>query len=730
MSKPSAPVRLRPRTASALELDALNERNGWTGAEQLELAARAIGRIKEMKQPRIARLRSWLRHPDDRVPLALLRRLRDEPTGRRAGGMLSPDTRLAIGMKFQEWAREALESGELWNPLLDQACRTASSLDMLRMDGAWMLGEAPSLQRWVGLETSTVERARQMDVQVPDPDDEVTPGRLLRQLANWMLKTPGSGEVLMEAFDSRLMTLFVARYGRGMEARTIKRLESGPVTAMLLTHNPHVSDVEVAGLESRIASALTRLPEAIKAIHMGDAGGTHRTLPRVGIRPLTHREGERVDGVEWEYTVLTGLRSGEGNSWEDPALPIFLAGLLTRLLDELGDTPREATIRALVDVLETGTARWMAQSPEAQDLLAKGHMAWHSPWTVVGQGRDVWPDATLAEVVAGRMASSILRGLDAPTNRVLLDTTRRAPRYMDRWSRAIALSASTATGEDLESWLESLEAGDAEARQAAWVCCHCSLIRPEHAKRIMNLLGRGNSTPKGSWYRLQEISSWAEEVLLRSVDRPLRETVSALLLKHVGDEIAKNAKRISDSGKGDHRGYHQIVQDTMRVAEAGHLDPLDELAALLRAEGTGDAAAVILGACLSRGLEVTPDIALDMMNQTRKLWVREAIAETPALAIDEEVRGRLMSSRHPDTMRAMLEHADRDEFGMLVREIAVRDAGMALEIAEDIARNGDERVARAEIEALTVAVMANAPDRDTRESFLALLPSLLDVAVE
>lgn len=68
-----AGLRTEFRTASKAELAALNKKEGRTGVRRYKLAELAIKEIGRTRSPTSEQLAIWATHPDERVPIALLK---------------------------------------------------------------------------------------------------------------------------------------------------------------------------------------------------------------------------------------------------------------------------------------------------------------------------------------------------------------------------------------------------------------------------------------------------------------------------------------------------------------------------------------------------------------------------------------------------------------------------------------------------------------------------------
>lgn len=113
------------RQASPEELERRNRAEQRAHARKFEPADRAVARIQKAKNPSLERLLSWIRHPDERVVLALLERerqlnLRDQlPADERPSEASHPVISLGDELSWRA-AKDASEEGVSWTPVLDK----------------------------------------------------------------------------------------------------------------------------------------------------------------------------------------------------------------------------------------------------------------------------------------------------------------------------------------------------------------------------------------------------------------------------------------------------------------------------------------------------------------------------------------------------------------------------------------------------------------------------------
>lgn len=117
---PSEPdrIRLHPLKARKGRLNRTNAREGRQAARAFEPFEKAAERIETTKRPGVARTMSWILHPDERVPILLMR---FHPhllaTGERS--------RMAFYLRLfaHRAVGEARARGEAWTPMLDALAR-------------------------------------------------------------------------------------------------------------------------------------------------------------------------------------------------------------------------------------------------------------------------------------------------------------------------------------------------------------------------------------------------------------------------------------------------------------------------------------------------------------------------------------------------------------------------------------------------------------------------------
>lgn len=106
-------IRLHPHEASPEDLERANAQEGNSGGRAYEPAGEAIRRMEATKGPTASRLLSWIFHPDERVPLHLMRSCRGHlDQGRWGLSVFYP-------ILIERGIRDAQARGERWTPLLD-----------------------------------------------------------------------------------------------------------------------------------------------------------------------------------------------------------------------------------------------------------------------------------------------------------------------------------------------------------------------------------------------------------------------------------------------------------------------------------------------------------------------------------------------------------------------------------------------------------------------------------
>lgn len=116
--------RIEVRTVPESELEALNEKEGRTGARRFRPAELELERIAQTHSSSPDHLDRWIYHPDERVPIALLQ-----------SKILKPRTEEALPIVAELIVRAIREAGaDRWTPLLDA----------LSASGHWPRGWPPA----------------------------------------------------------------------------------------------------------------------------------------------------------------------------------------------------------------------------------------------------------------------------------------------------------------------------------------------------------------------------------------------------------------------------------------------------------------------------------------------------------------------------------------------------------------------------------------------------------
>lgn len=131
MSNPSTdqladpPFRLEVRRASNQEVTQINEQEGYTYSRKLEPAQQAIERAQTAQTATRDRLLSWIYHPDERVPMAMI----DNQGTRYPRKEVWRDEAEFVGQHLlrRAWL-EARQEGHLWTPILDKMSTRSAHL--------------------------------------------------------------------------------------------------------------------------------------------------------------------------------------------------------------------------------------------------------------------------------------------------------------------------------------------------------------------------------------------------------------------------------------------------------------------------------------------------------------------------------------------------------------------------------------------------------------------------
>lgn len=238
--------RTEVRTVSEAELEALNEKEGRTGARRYERADIVLGQIARNESPSQEQLDSWVTHPDERVPIALLQ-----------SEILRPYTDEARPYAVRLCRRAIREAGDyFWTPLLDA----------LSLSGYW--------SRW------TLQSPRE----------------------NVVGDQPAFDEGTQDLFEEEY---FLQRITRWIEAQS----DTAPLIAMARSFHAlsllrqiatHARVLDVPLVDQLIAQAPEVL-EALASRHQGLLRGVGRRIVEHLVRMA---QGLEVDGANMEQFEL------------------------------------------------------------------------------------------------------------------------------------------------------------------------------------------------------------------------------------------------------------------------------------------------------------------------------------------------------------------------------------------------------------------------------------------
>lgn len=161
----SRPFRLEIRTCSEDEITAINDREGLTHARAYEPYEKTLERIEEQDSAGQSRLTSWARHPDERVPIALLRSPRHPYSPKRNkwwAGHRGQEGHHFVPEILRRGLEDADQAGEHWTPLLDEVWRS-QAYPWLRQHRS-KLDDLPSVDEQVRKLSPFIQQARPDDL--------------------------------------------------------------------------------------------------------------------------------------------------------------------------------------------------------------------------------------------------------------------------------------------------------------------------------------------------------------------------------------------------------------------------------------------------------------------------------------------------------------------------------------------------------------------------------------
>lgn len=234
-------------------MKAINEREGHKRARRYLPAPEAIEMIRTQNSANEDRIRSWVLHPDDRVPLELLEAEGNDTDtwfDQKLMGFVHDDTKLTTRMKVLLYKRamtQAKREGVAWTPLLD-GLEFAHRYSKTKT-GAWWLGQVDD--HWV-------RDPSELAGALPEGFD-CTPDEQIEPLLEWIRSSSPTTEELLPLLDFQHEQLreTVAQQIPRITYELLQQLSPNVWAELLAPESPERSHEELIRLASAIGNEIT-----------------------------------------------------------------------------------------------------------------------------------------------------------------------------------------------------------------------------------------------------------------------------------------------------------------------------------------------------------------------------------------------------------------------------------------------------------------------------------------
>lgn len=281
-----------PLPTSKEVIETLNETENLSGVRKYESAEHAISRIRNAQSANEDRLRSWIFHPDEIVPIALVhnRFILGQP------GDITEVGKLILPAIFQRAAHEAKQEQVMWTPLLD-ALGSPSTVK-------WILDEPLRNYNRYGWHNQVLNRTQITCLTTKGSASFLSAPSIeefLAPLTQWV-RNQANPELVLPLLQFKTIAIkhLVASntpHLARQHLRTILKDEDGHM-ALRLASNSFLSDADRNYLARHILASVARLgygsfktPAALRAMEHARYG------------PETLQELQR-DGLEFNFRHL------------------------------------------------------------------------------------------------------------------------------------------------------------------------------------------------------------------------------------------------------------------------------------------------------------------------------------------------------------------------------------------------------------------------------------------